>query len=83
MSFIFSLILLALVIIPIIVECIKTNRKHKLLPILIYFNLIIISFLERLSVNRHLIILALCANLVFVIRFIYMEYNDRYESKKW
>ncbi|AKN30451.1 hypothetical protein Ccar_06285 [Clostridium carboxidivorans P7] len=82
MNFIFDLMLLALVMIPIILECIKTNRKRKLLPILIYFNLIIISFFERLSVNSHLIILALCVNLFFAIRFIYVEYNDECKRKK-
>lgn len=82
MNFILDLILLSLVMIPIILECIKTNRKRKLLPILIYFNLIIISFCERLSVNSHLIILALCVNLFFAIRFIYVEYNDEYKRKK-
>ncbi|AKA68809.1 hypothetical protein [Clostridium scatologenes] len=82
MNFILDLMLLALVMIPIILECIKTNRKRKLLPILIYFNLIIISFFERLSVNSNLIILALCVNLFFAIRFIYVEYNDEYKRKK-
>jgi hypothetical protein len=80
MSFIFGLILLALIIIPTVLECIKTNKKHKLLVILIYFNLIIISFLERLNVNSSLIILALCANLVFEIRFIYVEHNNEYKK---
>lgn len=80
MNFISGLILLALIVIPITVECIKTNEKHKLLAILIYFNLIIISFLERLNVNRSLIKLALCANLVFAIRFVYVEYNYKYKK---
>lgn len=82
MNFILDLMLLALVMIPIILECIKTNRKRKLLPVLIYFNLIIISFFERLRVNSHLIITALCVNLFFAIRFIYVEYNDEYKRKK-
>lgn len=82
MNFIFDLILLALVIVPIMLECIKTNKKHKLVAILIYFNLIIISFLEKLNINKNLITLALLANFIFAIRFIYVEYNATYKKQK-
>ncbi len=80
MNFIACITLLALIVIPIILECIKTNEKHKLLAILIYFNLIAISFLEGLNINKSLIKLALCANLVFIIRFIYVEHNNEYKK---
>lgn len=82
MNAIFYIILLALVIIPVVVECIKTNTKHKLVVIVIYFNLIIISFLEKLSINRNLLMAALWINLIFTIRFIYVEYNATYKNKK-